>query len=813
MSDAAAAGTPTLGRWSLIYEGFDPEQEPLREALCALGNGRFASRGSAPEANADGTHYPGTYAAGVYNRLKSEVAGREVEDESLVNLPNWLHLAFRIEDGEWFDVREVELAEYRQTLDLRRAVLTRRVRFRDGEGRETAIVQQRFLSMARPNVFALEMTLLPVNWSGRVTFRSALDGRVSNGGVARYRGLASHHLVPIEARAEGPETILLEVETSQSHVRIAEAARTRLLRDGEAVAPASTAIQEQAYVGLEISSEVDPGEEIAVEKVTTVYTSREPAVSEPVLEAGSEVVRLSGFDELLDEHALRWEELWDLCSLELEDEEDLVPTELRLHIFHLLTNISEHAADIDAGVPARGLAGEAYRGHVFWDSLFVYPFLNLRLPDLSRALIRYRYRRLNSARWAARDAGYDGAMYPWQSGSNGTELTPKLHLNPRSGHWTPDNSRLQRHINAAIAYDVWLYHQATNDIEFLALCGAEMFIEIARFWASIATYDSARDRYLIPGVVGPDEYHDAYPGSERPGIDNNAYTNAMAAWVLWRVQDVLGALPEQRREELSHTLVLGREEIERWEEISRKLFLPFHDDGVLSQFEGYEELEELDWEAYRARYGNIQRLDRILEAEGDSPNRYKASKQADALMLFYLLSADELGELFARLGYPFDHDTIPKNVEYYMARTSHGSTLSKVVHAWVLVRSDRERAWQLLSEALESDLLDLQGGTTPEGVHLGAMAGAVDLVQRAFTGLETRDEVLWLDPRIPEELSRLDLRLRYRRHWGLEIEITRDRVRVSARPADTYPIRIGIWGEIFELHAGASVERCSDRRR
>jgi trehalose/maltose hydrolase-like predicted phosphorylase len=519
------------------------------------------------------------------------------------------------------------------------------------------------------------------------------------------------------------------------------------------------------------------------------------------------MVSQAGFDELLDEHARHWEELWDLCSLELQDAEERVPTELRLHIFHLLGNISEHAADIDAGVPARGLAGEAYRGHVFWDALFVYPFLNLRLPDLSRALIRYRYRRLNSARWAARDAGYDGAMYPWQSGSNGTELTPTLHLNPRSGHWTPDNSRLQRHINAALAYDVWLYHQATNDIEFLALCGAEMFIEIARFWASITTYDSARDRYLIPGVVGPDEYHDAYPGSERPGIDNNAYTNAMAAWVLWRVQDVLGALPEQRREELSHTLGLGREEVDRWEEISRKLLLPFHDDGILSQFEGYEELEELDWESYRARYGNIQRLDRILEAEGDSPNRYKASKQADALMLFYLHSADELRQLFARLGYPFEQDTIPKNVEYYMARTSHGSTLSKVVHAWVLVRSDRERAWQLLSEALESDLLDLQGGTTPEGVHLGAMAGAVDLVQRAFTGLETRDEVLWLDPRIPEELSRLDLRLRYRRHWGLEIEITRDRVRVSARAADTYPIRIGIWGEIFELHAGAAVER------
>jgi alpha,alpha-trehalase len=686
-------------------------------------------------------------------------------------------------------------------------VLTRTVRFRDAEGRETAIAQRRFLSMANPNVFALQMTLLPVNWSGRVTFRSGLDGRVSNSGVARYRGLASHHLVPIDARAEGSEIILLEVETSQSHIRVAEAARTRLLRAGEVGAPATTVIQEQAYIGLEISAEVSQGKEITVEKVTALYTSREPAVSDPVLEAGREVVRLSGFDELLDEHALRWEELWDLCSLELEDEEDRVPTELRLHIFHLLANISEHAADIDAGVPARGLAGEAYRGHVFWDALFVFPFLNLHLPDLSRALIRYRYRRLNSARWAARDSGFGGAMYPWQSGSNGAELTPTVHLNPRSGHWMPDNSRLQRHINAAIAYDVWMYHQATNDIEFLALCGAEMFIEIARFWASIATYDSARDRYVIRGVVGPDEYHDAYPGSERPGIDNNAYTNAMAAWVLWRVQGVLDALPEQRRKELSRMLALANEEIDRWDEISRKLLLPFHDDGILSQFAGYEELEELDWEAYRARFGNIQRLDRILEAEGDSPNRYKASKQADVLMLFYLLSADELGQLFARLGYRFGYDTIPKNVEYYMARTSHGSTLSKVVHAWVLVRSDRERAWQLLSEALESDVLDLQGGTTPEGVHLGAMAGAVDLVQRAFTGLETRDEVLWLDPRIPEELSRLDLRLRYRRHWGLGIEITRDRVRVRARPADTYPIRVGIWGEIFELPAGAVIER------
>ncbi len=796
-----------LSGWTLAYEGFDPGQESLREALCALGNGRFATRGAAPESTADGTHYPGTYAAGLYNQLTSEVAGRQVEDESVVNLPNWLQLSFRVEDDEWFDLVQVELIDYRQELDLRHAVLTRRLRFADSEGRETVVAQRRFVSMADPNVLALEMTLLPVNWSGRVTFRSLLDGRVSNEGVARYRRLARRHLVPIEARATDPETILLEVETSQSRIRIAEAARTRVLSEDEAALSEGRVIRGQGWIGLEISSEVLPGKETRVEKVATLYTSREPAVSEPALNAVRELVHLDGFEELLRQHEPRWDELWDLCSLELEDRQELIPAELRLHVFHLLSNISEHAADIDAGVPARGLAGEAYRGHVFWDALFIFPFLNLRLPDLSRGLLRYRYRRLTSARWAAKEAGYDGAMYPWQSGSNGVELTPTVHLNPRSGHWNPDNSRLQRHINAALAYDVWTYHQATNDIEFLALYGAEMFIEIARFWASIATFDSARERYAIRGVVGPDEYHDAYPGSERSGIDNNAYTNAMAAWVLWRAQDVLEALPGQRREQLSHMLGLKPEELHRWDEISRKLLLAFHDDGILSQFEGYEQMEELDWEGYRAKYGNIERLDRILEAEGESPNRYKASKQADVLMLFYLFSADELRQLFARLGYPFEEDTIPRNIEYYMARTSHGSTLSKVVHAWVLVRSDRERAWELFTEALASDLLDLQGGTTPEGVHLGAMAGTVDLVQRAFTGLETRDEVLWLEPRIPEELLRLRMTLRYRRHWGLEIEVTRDRAKVTARPAAIYPIRIGIRGEIVELEAGDTIER------
>jgi trehalose/maltose hydrolase-like predicted phosphorylase len=257
-----------------------------------------------------------------------------------------------------------------------------------------------------------------------------------------------------------------------------------------------------------------------------------------------------------------------------------------------------------------------------------------------------------------------------------------------------------------------------------------MLLEIARFWATIASYDHSSDRFEIRGVMGPDEYHDGYPGRDEPGLDNNAYTNITAAWVLCRALETLELLPEHRRTELTERLGLRQEEVDRWDEVSCKLRVCFHDGDIISQFEGYGDLEELDWDGLRRRHGNIRRLDRILEAVGDSPNRYKVSKQADVLMLFYLLSAEELRWLLERLGYRLEPDAIPRTVNYYLERTCHGSTLSGVVNAWVLARSDRQRSWRFFAEALASDLHDVQGGTTAEGIYLGAMAGTVDLAQR-----------------------------------------------------------------------------------
>jgi alpha,alpha-trehalase len=257
---------------------------------------------------------------------------------------------------------------------------------------------------------------------------------------------------------------------------------------------------------------------------------------------------------------------------------------------------------------------------------------------------------------------------------------------------------------------------------------------------------------------------------------------------------------------LQECLRLEKQEIERWDDISQKMRLVFHGEGIISQFEGYADLEELDWDKYHSQYGEVMRLDRILEAENDTPNRYKCSKQADVLMLFYLFSADELRELFQRLGYPFAYETIPKNIDYYLKRTSHGSTLSQVVHSWVLSRSDREGSWKLFSQVLRADYADIQGGTTPEGIHLGAMAGSVDLVQRCFVGIEIREDELHFNPQLPREITRLRLKLRYRSQ-AVEIILDQARLELFCTECGVKPIRVGFRDQgTVEMCGGEKME-------
>ncbi|GAA3109452.1 hypothetical protein GCM10010464_85400 [Pseudonocardia yunnanensis] len=791
--------------WTLVYESFDPARQGLREALLSLGNGYMVTRGALPEADADDVNYPGTYVAGLYDRAETEVAGRMVENEDLVNVPNWLPLRFRIEGGEWFDARRADVSEHRFELDIRRGVLTRHMTWQDADGRRTSMVQRRFVSMKDEHFAGLETTFTAENWSGRMEVVSGLDGRVENTGVKRYRDLNSRHLNVLVQGEIAAETVDLQVETLQSHVRVAVAARTRVVRDGQRQIAYRRLVEERGFIAHELVLDLEEGRAVSVEKVVALFTSRDRGISESRDDARLAAATAEDFSPLLARHEGAWNSLWNRFDIELDSANEWTETVLHLHIFHLLQTISPHTQHLDVGVPARGWTGEAYRGHVFWDEMFIFPFFNFERPSLAEALLRYRYERLDTARAAARAAGYEGAMFPWQSGATGREETQKVHLNPKSGRWLPDHSHNQRHVNIAIAYNVWQHYMVTGSIGFLRFTGAELLIEIARFWASVATYNPGEDRYEIHGVVGPDEYHEAYPDSDEPGLRNNTYTNVMAVWVLQRALETLDVMPPHYREELVQELGIRDEEPERWRDITTKMKVVFHDDGVLTQFEGYEALPEFDWEGYRERYGNIQRLDRLLEAEGDSTNRYKLAKQADVLMLLFLLSRDELRGLLHNLGYEVSQEQLARTVEYHLERTSHGSTLSGVVSAWVMARYRPQEAWRFLQHALESDVADVQGGTTAEGIHLGAMAGTVDIVLRCLTGMRALGPVLRFDPALPPEVKQLRFSVHYRGQ-RLDVDLGETRIHLSVRPGGTTPVNLLVQGQPVELAPGQERE-------
>jgi trehalose/maltose hydrolase-like predicted phosphorylase len=788
----------------LRYDEFNPSDEGLREALTSTGNGYFCTRGAAEWEDADDVHYPGTYAHGLYNRETTIMGGRPVLNEDLVNLPNWLVLKLKIEDEDAIRLGNVELQSYLHEYDVGTAMVIRELRFRDRSGRVTTLRSRRFASMAHSHQAAIEWTLTAENWSGSIEVVSALDGRVTNGNVARYRQLEGRHLDPVSPRTFGPEIIALHVETRQSNIYVAQAARTRVFRGDDQVDVHRALYQMEDYIQQVVGFHIQQGESLRVEKLVSFYTSRDRAINEPLTNAGKSCARYPNFAEALGRHTRAWDELWRSSDIFLPNNPQ-VQQLLRLHITHILQVCSMHTTNHDAGVPARGLNGEAYRGHVFWDELYVFRYLTTRLPDITRELLMYRYRRLGEARAAARGAGYKGAMFPWQSGSDGSEETQIVHLNPLSGQWDPDLSHRQRHVNAAIFYNVWHYHQATDDLDFLRDHGAEMMLEIARFWGSIAHYNPERDRYEIHGVMGPDEFHEKYPGAEESGLRNNAYTNIMVAWICEQAMTVLGLLTGRRRDTLRAKIGLTDEEIEKWGEMSRKMYVPFHGDGIISQFEGYDELVELDWEGYRERHGNIQRLDRILRAEGDDPDRYKLAKQADTVLLFFLFSPDEICRLFERLGYEWNADSTRRNIDYYDQRTSHGSTLSFIAHAGVLAPIDAEHSWERFLVALESDVGDVQGGTTKEGIHLGVMAGTLDLVQRAYTGAEIRDGVLYFAPTLTDQLDGLSFPMQVR---GTPIRVTvgGGQLTVVITGGFSRPIKVGIGDDVREVGAG---ERCT----
>lgn len=788
---------PTPKAWSLVFDGYDPEDEGHREALCALGNGCFVTRAATTDAIADDIHYPGTYRAGIYNRAITTIEGEASEDTSIVNLPNWLPLTFRINEGDWFSIDRVEILAYRQMLDLQQGILYRDVQFCDSQGRQTSLKEQRFVSMAQPHLAGLQLEIMAENWSGELEIRSAIDGRVNNTNVKRYEPFNPQHLEPIATGIMEPEGIWLTVRTMQSRIEVSLAARTRVATANQLTTLVRTHDREDQLMGERLKLQVDQGATVQIEKTAALYTSRDFAISESAIAAQEAIREAPDFAELLTAHQSIWKRLWMRCDVDIQPVENL--RALRLHIFHTLQSISPHTADLDAGVPSRGWHGEDYRGHIFWDETFVLPFLVCRFPEIARSMLFYRYRRLGAAKTLARQQGYRGALYPWRSASTGREETPRFQFNLQSKRWVRDHTNLQRHINAVIACNLWHYYNFTNDLSFLEDYGAEMMVEIARFWASVSTYSPNLDRFEIHGVVGPDEYHTAYPNAEAPGIHNNTYTNVMAAWTLCRTKEMLDFLPPSIQGELCDRLHLSQEELDHWDTISRKMRVVFHGDGILSQYEGFDSLKPFDVKPFENESVNL-----ILEEKGDNVNHYRVAKQADTAMLFFLLPEHELIPLMERLGYTFDRTGIQQTIAYHLQHTVHESSLSRLVYAGALAQCDPEQSWEFFMETLFADTSGASSSEAKNGIHLGAMAGAVHLLQHHYLGLRIRDHQVCFDPSLPTSLRQFRMNIEFRDN-DLEIAVVQGQLKITAPSLNLSPVQVVCKGDVNTLQPGDTI--------
>ncbi|MBS1953264.1 MAG: beta-phosphoglucomutase family hydrolase [Cyanobacteria bacterium SZAS-4] len=829
----------TEANWVVSYDKYDPAHELQRESLCSLGNGKFCTRGAYADAISDQVHYPGTYVAGAYNTVTLEVNNAPFEREELVNMPNWLCLNFKIEDGDWFSIDKVTISKFSQRLNLREGILYRDVHFTDEAGRETKLRERRFVHMHFSHIAGVELDITAINWSGIIAIRSSIDATILNGGdEIESRFQANKHLSTLNKFADG-NRMVLKVITSNTKVAVAMGARHALFMrsevDQNANNPDATnpyahnsdaknleitpdTILEDEKISQEWNLQLKQSQSIKIQKTCSMYTSRDRGIYEPERTAMEAVDDALPFDELIQSQIDAWRSLWRQYDLFIETTEEcskLIPS-LLLHLnsFHCLQTASPHTVDLDTGVPARGWSGEGYQGHVFWDDLFVFPFINLRMPNISAALLKYRYRRLGEARKIAKSMGAKGACFPWQSASDGKERTPNFWWMNSEKKWIKDYTHLEIHVNCAIAYNVWQYYQVTANDDFMYSYGSEILLEIARFFATISQYNDKREKYEIHHVIGPDEFHNGYPNFKEPGVNNDAYTNIMAAWTLEKALELLKKLPSDHRQHICCRLKISEDEMHLWQEVSTKMFVPVMDNGVIEQFEGYSKLEEFP--RSNDDKENQETLQKLLRENFGYLNQYKISKQPDLLMLGFLFAECELEEILAKLGLPPESADLEKMAEYYIPRTANQSTLSRVALAWVLSRVQKQMKSeqkhqksfssfdenQIFYEALGSDYYDVASrGTTKSGIHMAAMAGTVDIVQRCYPGMTTRDDVLWFEPRLPSQLVRLSFAMQYRGQ-GLTVDLHHGQLKVQARHATAMPIKIGYNKEVFTLNSG-----------
>jgi kojibiose phosphorylase len=740
----------------LVEEGFNSLREREIESLFAVGNGYLGTRASLEE---QGKHCsPATLVAGVYDQAGSI--------EELVIFPDWLFTQVYV-DGESLALKRKNMVAHRRVLDMRKGIYFREWRHRGPGGKVTALRFLHFASLSDPHALVLRVTVTPENYRGEIALET---------GLKFFReGKPSLRVLSKVANRDG-KGALIKAKTQRSGITVAEALESRAC---EGFIQPDHFTRAGGYGVIDgWRWQAEAGQGVTIDKLVCVYTSRDEDDVEGKASARLPELEEEGAVGLMLEQVSAWERRWKTASVVIKGDTE-AQRWINFASYHLIS--AGNPRDERVSIGARALTGPIYKGHIFWDAeTFILPFFIYTHPPTARAMLMYRYHTLPAARKKAGEMGYNGALYAWESTTTGEEMTPTTAIGPKGEVIPILSGVLEQHISADVAYGVWAYWNATLDDGFLLSAGAEILIETARFWASRAQKEG--DVFHINQVEGPDEYHE--------GVNDNIYTNMMAAWNLERAVDAVRYLRGAYAGDYTRIrdrIGLDDAEVGRWYEVACKLYMDMAGgEGLVEQFDGFFSLQDINVRGYEPR---TAALDVILGRERTAASQ--VVKQADVVMLLYLLEDK------------FDEETIRKNFEYYDQRTAQGSSLSPCIYGLLAARlGSMGAALRYFHQAGQVDLADNMGNAAG-GVHAAALGGLWQQVVMGFAGVRVSGEGVALCPRLPSRWRRLNFSLIWR-GCVLNFDIQRGR-RIKFTVEGEGRVKAGIHGRpLQDLKAGST---------
>lgn len=769
------SGSSEYKNWMITETEFHPGYLGKCEAIFALGNGYMGQRAAMEERYVNETR--NLFVAGTFNKFD------ENEVTELPNAADVLWFELKLND-EVFSLQEGKIVEYKRSLNLKNAELVRKITWVSPLGSVFEIVFKRFISLDDLHVIAQRVEIKPLTNCAEIVVTSGINAQVTNSGA--------QHFTEGEKRLYDGKYMQLVQSTTESKIDF-------VFNSYHSVKLGNQEIEDEAHISMErrkIFQEFTPikvknCETVVIEKITNVFTSRDKEwpKEEYSLERlkNTSLIHIKelatkSYDELFHSHVKAWKEkVWDHTPITIYSKNVFDQLAIRFAQYHLTVSTPVHDNRMNIG--AKGLTGEGYKGHTFWDTeIFILPYFIYTDPEKARSLLEYRYLTIDGARKKALENGYEGAMYPWESAwLEDGEVTPiwgaaDIITGEATKIWS---GFIEQHITADIAYATWQYFQVTNDIDFMKKYGYEIIFDTAIFWSSRLEWNEEKQEYHINQVVGPDEY--------KEHVDNNAFTNYMAYWNIKKAMEYYIELKNSEPLLFSELNIKLDLEVNFliWDKKVGNIYLPSprKEDLVIPQDDTYLSLKTIDLSKYKNQE-NIGSMFKDYNLE--QVNQIQVSKQADIMILFYLL--EDL----------FDHNVKRANWSYYEPKTLHDSSLSLSTHCVLACdMKEDQMAYDLFRRAAEIDL-GPNMKTSDHGIHAASLGGIWQCVVNGFGGVRMLDGELRVSPRIPIEWESLEFTFNW--HGDeLRVSATRDEVLIEKVTSVNEFIRLRVFDEEYVL--------------